>query len=199
MRVLTEKNAAPKKERNDKPKRFLTLLHLKTRLQNLFLISIMMTFLPAPSHPSLSASPANQVQQIADEFTEEEKSKQIAELFEFGDKLVDSKKYDFAIAAYEQIFMLDPENRKASAKLDLVRKMMSEEYKHESGIVKQVYDAEAEERIRNYWVQVRDYLQQEKFGQARFALEKILLLDPENKEAQKLHDELSQGRPIGKG
>ena len=146
-------------------------------------------------HPlaSLSASFESETsRKLAEEYTEEEKKRYTVELLALGDELFENKNYEYAMAAYEQVFLFDPDNVKASAKLDQLKKQMGREKRDETGIVKEVYDEEARERARTFWNQAMDYLKQEKYAQARFTLEKILLLDPENQEAQKLYEDLKK-------
>ncbi len=140
---------------------------------------------------SLSASEEEAaVRKLSEEYTTDEKTRYTAELLALGDQLFENKNYEYAMAAYEQVFFFDPENAKASAKIDLLKKQIAREGKDETGVVKAVYDEEAKERVREYWVQAQEYLKSEKYGQARFALEKILLLDPMNQEAGKIYEEL---------
>lgn len=156
-----------------------------------YLITMTTIFLAEPIL-SLKAEPAKEgeAHKLAEEYTQKEKTKYVKELLELGDQQFDQKNYDQALAAYEQVFSMDPENKKASAKLDILKKQMMKEGKDETGVVKEIYDEEAKERIRGYWADVQAYLKNKKYGQARFTLEKILLLDPFNQEASSLYEKL---------
>ncbi|MBI4387968.1 MAG: hypothetical protein HY582_02870 [Candidatus Omnitrophica bacterium] len=162
-------------------------INLHTRL----ILIMILTYLLNPT-PGVSLADHDAPKKLEQEYTQKEKEKQITELLELGDSLAEAKDYNYALAAYEQVFLLDPNHRKASAKIDLLKKRMAHEGRDETGVVKAVYDEEAKERVRKLWVEVRNCLNKERFGQARFALEKILLLDPENQEAQKLYQDLKQ-------
>lgn len=164
---------------------------LKTHSLFFFLIMMTLNTLPYLSF-SATENESNDVRKLASEYTKEERRKYAQELLDLGDELFEQKNYDYALSAYEQVFLFEPENQKASAKIDILRKQMKKEGKDETGILKGVYEEEAKERARTYWTQLQEYLKQEKYGQARLALEKILLLDPLNEQAQKLYEELKQ-------
>lgn len=133
----------------------------------------------------------SQVERLAREFSEEEKQKQITELLLLGDQLVENKDYNRANEAYEQVFLLDPENIKASAKIDVLKKQMMQEGRDEASVVSKVYDEEIQERIRRYWEEIRENLRQKKIGRARLGLQKILLLNPMDRQAKELYEQLS--------
>jgi len=133
-----------------------------------------------------------QVKKLEKEYSAERAETTIDQLLQLGDELRDEKKYKQALEAYEEVFTIDPGNVRASAKIDVVRQVMQREGKDETGIVKGVYEEEAKNKVISYWTEIRDYLKEEKYGQARFTLEKLLLLDPFNQEAIQLHETLSK-------
>ena len=156
----------------------------------LFLL-LMLTVSVFPFEGYLWAKTADRVlQQVESDMIETEKKNQMEELFQLGDELLERKNYDRAVEAYEQVFVVDPENVRASAKIDMVKKQMMHEGRDETVVVDQVYEEEIQERLKNYWKQSRLFLKQGKIGQARFTIQKILLLDPLNREAQALYDKL---------
>lgn len=160
-----------------------------------FLIAIMISNLFSAS--TMIASPEqDEAIKLADEYTKEERQKHVSELLALGDQLFDEKNYTYALAAYEEVFLLDPDNPKASARIDRLKKQASRDGKDEIGIVRGVYEEQAKERVRKYWLEAREYLKEKKYGQARFAVEKILLLDPESKEAIALYEDLKK---VGRG
>ncbi len=142
---------------------------------------------------TLKANP-EKIREIEAEFSREEKNRQVKDLLMLGDQLMDAKDYARSLEAYEHVFTLDPENVRASAKIDLLKKQIGKESKSEAGVVGAVYDSEIQGRIHQYMVDVKNYLQQEKISQARLSLQKILLLDPFHKEAQKLLNQLEAGQ-----
>ena len=185
------------KKRSKKPTE-----HFPTYVTNHFthlLIMIAILFSEPSSSLAALVNQKEAVQKLAEEYTDEEKIRYAQELLELGDQLFEQKNYEQALAAYEQVFLMDPENRRASAKIDILKKQMMKEGKDETGLVKEIYDEEAKERIRDYWIQARDYLKNQRYAQARFTLEKILLLDPLNQEAQDLYQKLKQKPAAGQG
>lgn len=145
----------------------------------------------------LKANPApGKIHELEAEFSKEEKKRQVKELIVLGDELIEAKDYKRALEAYEHVFTLDPENLRASAKIDLLKKQVQKEGKNEAGIVGAVYEEEIQNRVHQYMTETKEYLQAEKLGQARLSLKKILLLDPFHKEAQQLLIQL-EGDPNG--
>ena len=146
---------------------------------------------------TLRLSPKAYAQEkLIEDYSAEEKKQKVKELLTLGDELFDQKIYDQALEAYEEVFTLDPKNRKASAKIDLLKEQMMKEGKDEAGVVNAVYEEEENERTKKYWAETRDYLKEHRYGQARFSLEKILLLDPFNEEAKDLYEKL-KAKPAG--
>lgn len=127
---------------------------------------------------------------VLEELTASEKKEMIESFLREGDELLDSKEYDAANASYERVFILDPHNMEASKRIDRLKKQMLDEGKSETELVTHVYDAEIEARVHYYWNRANKLVEQKKWGEARLTLEKILLLDPEHSEAQKLYKEV---------
>ncbi len=186
------KNESAYFERTYKKNEFKITKLFSNTLSKLFVSILIMTTITLTLPLSLSAAieTDDQVKKLAEEYTQEEKRQKGIELLNLGDELLDKKDYDEALATYEQVFLMDPENRKASAKIDILKKQMTKEGRSEAGVVKAVYEEESKQRVRGYWSETREYLKNKKYGQARLALEKILLLDPVNQEAQDLYEKL---------
>ena len=123
--------------------------------------------------------------------SKEEKRSMVDELFAEGDKHFDQKNYNLANAAYESVFLLDPDNVKASQKIDHLKKQMLLEGKSETQLVTRVYDSEIDLRVREYMKEAKVFIKEGKLGRARFTLQKLLLLDPLHEEAQKLYDQVA--------
>ena len=168
---------------------FFSLVHPSFTHTVFYLLIMFTIFLETPT-TGLSAPSEKKAHELAEEYTAQEKVRYAKELLQLGDEQFDQKNYDQALAAYEQVFLMDPENRKASAKIDILKKQMMKEGKDESSVVKKIYEEEANDRVRGYFAEAKEYLKSRKYGQARFTVEKILLLDPLNKEAQALYEEL---------
>lgn len=141
----------------------------------------------------LKANP-EKIREIEAEFSKEEKNRQVKDLIMLGDQLKENKDYTRALEAYEHVFALDPENVRASAKIDLLKKEAEKENRSEAGVVGAVYEAEVQDKVHQYMKETKAYLEAEKMGQARLTLQKILLLDPFHKEAQELLNQLEGDR-----
>jgi len=159
---------------------------------SLLLMTMMLTVLPSTVRMGLASKEMADVKKLAAEYSKEEKSREVKELLALGDEMRELRRYDDALIAYEQVFLFDPMHVQASAKLDLLKEQIRKEGKDEIGIVSGVYEEEIANRVREYWEEVRTLLEQEKYGQARFTLEKLLLLDSINEEAIKLHEMLQK-------
>jgi len=127
---------------------------------------------------------------VLEELSPEEEREMIESFLNEGNEFFKVKEYDKANAAYERVFVLDPENIKASGRIDRLKKQMMAEGRSETELVTHVYDAEIEARSHYYWNKSQNLVREKKWGEARFTLEKILLLDPMNKEAEKLYKEV---------
>jgi tetratricopeptide (TPR) repeat protein len=141
----------------------------------------MMVFAEATAHPKAT-----------EELTTPEKQGMIQELMAEGDRYSDEKNYNLANAAYESVFLLDPENQDASARIDRLKKRMLKEGKLETELVTRVYDSEIDARVRTYLSQAKEFIKTGRMGQARLALQKLLLINPLHEEAGKLYQTLSR-------
>lgn len=148
-----------------------------------------------PTNLKADPDPAK-IRELEAEFSKEEKNRQVKDLIMLGDQLIEMKEYGRALDAYEHVFTLEPENTRASAKIDLLKKQVEREGKAEAGVVGGVYDEEIQNRIHQYMSETKEYLQTEKIGRARLSLQKILLLDPFHKEAQALLNQLEGDHKI---
>ena len=127
-----------------------------------------------------------------EELNDEERRQMVIEYLKEGDRYFDQKDYDASGAAYEQVFLLEPQNVIASERIDRLKKQMLKEGKSETALIGRVYGTEIEARTRFYWTQASRLLKEGKKGQARLALEKLLLLDPLHKEARRMYEEIKK-------
>lgn len=138
----------------------------------------------------LSLAAAMSDSKVIEELTPAEKQSMIQELMAEGDRYVDEKNYNLANAAYESIFLLDANHQGASERIDRLKKRMMKEGKSETDLVTRVYDSEIDMRVRTYLKQAKEFMENGKLGQARLALQKLLLINPLHDEAAKLYREL---------
>ena len=133
-----------------------------------------------------SASP------VIEELDREEKQMMISQLLEEGDRYLKEKNYNLANASYESVFLLEANHLEASQRIDRLKKRMVQEGKSETELVTRVYDAEIEGRVQVYLKEAKQLISEQKLNQARFTLQKLLLVNPLNEEARKLYDDLGQ-------
>ncbi len=146
------------------------------------LVSVQMSLLAATQEQSATI----------EEMSSEEKKDMVKEFLKEGDRLKDQKDYNLANAAYESVFLLEPENVEASKRIDRLKKIMVKEGVSETQLVTHVYDEEIGIRVKQYLNQSKEFIKRGKFAQARFTLQKLLLIDPLHKEGSKLYEEVNQ-------
>ena len=129
---------------------------------------------------------------IVEELSSEEKEMMIKESLAEGDRLTERKEYNLANASYESVFVIEPNHIEASKRIDKLKKLMVKEGISETQLVTRVYDEEIEMRVRQYLAQAKDLIEQGKLAQARFNLQKLLLVSPLNEEGTKLYEQINQ-------
>ena len=129
---------------------------------------------------------------IVEEMSKEEKKTMTEQLLMEGDRLVEKKDYNLANATYESIFLVEPGHVETSKRIDRLKKIMVKEGVSETQLVTRVYDQEIDIRVKRYLKQAKDFVKRDKLGQARFNLQKLLLIDPLHEEANKIYKEVNQ-------
>ena len=127
------------------------------------------------------------VVKVIEELDQEEKEELVEDLLARGDQYAAGKNFDVANEAYESVFLLDPNNKRASERIDFLKASILKEGRSETRLIGGAYDLEIEARVRVYWKQTQELMTNRRWGQARFTLEKLLLLDPLHKEAEHAH------------
>lgn len=127
---------------------------------------------------------------LVEEFSPQERATQAKIWFERAQGLLKARHYDDALSAAEKVFTYDPQNTGASKLIDEVKKQGYREGKREKLVLTQEYQDEENERMESYRNEARQFMKEGRLGMAKVALEKILLLNPDNPEAQKLYDEI---------
>ena len=156
----------------------------------LWLFPVAIFFVIGECGTVFSAPQANPV--ITEELSKEEKQTIVKQLLEEGDQYVERKDYNLANASYESVFLLEPNNLEASKRIDRLKKRMLGEGRSETELVTRVYDAEIEQRAQQYLEHAKQFMAQQKWGQARFTLQKLLLISPLHEEANKLYKGLNK-------
>ena len=140
----------------------------------------------------LVASPPPSSSTIAEDLNSDEKREMIKQLLVEGDRQMAAKNYNMANAHFESVFLLDPAHVVASRRIDRLKKQMVKEGHQETELVARVYDSEMDERVRQYLMEAKQLLKGQKLAQARFKLQKLLLLNPLHGEANKLYHEVNR-------
>ena len=98
--------------------------------------------------------------------------------------------YEQAILSAEKVFLYSPHNEKASRLIDEVQRQALDEGVNGANSLNQSAKNEAKERIAQYRSQALQWMKEKRYGGARLALDKILLLDPANNEALQLKKQM---------
>ena len=130
-----------------------------------------------------------------EEFTPEEKDSEVRTWLERARALSAAGQYEEAILAAEKVFLYDPENQEASGVLDEIKQSAGKQGQKENLLVDAIREGEIQGRLERYRQQARTWVAQGKWGAARLAVEKILLLEPEDPEALKLHQKILSRQP----
>ena len=127
-----------------------------------------------------------------EEFTDDQQSAEIQALLERSRSLLQMGEYDEALNAAEKIFSYEPENLEASRLVDQIRQSALKDGKAEMLIRNKIARDEGSDRVGEYLKEARHAVAVKQVGLARLTLDKILLLDPENKEALEMRRQLNE-------
>jgi tetratricopeptide (TPR) repeat protein len=131
-----------------------------------------------------------------EELSPQQKGDAVKTWLERSRELFDLGQYDEALLAAEKIFLYDPENLEASRFIDKIQKEAYRAGKGEGLIMKQMMEGEIQERVAQYQKQAKAWMDAGRWGAARLAVEKILLLEPENREALDLYEKIKERRNL---
>ena len=134
---------------------------------------------------------------VPEEFSHDEQSAEVRALLERSRSLLEMGEYDEALSAAEKIFSYEPENAEASRLIDDIRKTALKDGKAEMLVRNKIAKDENSERVGIYLTEARKSIQTGRVGAARLALDKILLLQPENEEALKMRSQLNEHANYG--
>lgn len=123
---------------------------------------------------------------LPEELTLRERAARAKTLTERGRGLLQANELGDAMRAAEKALQLDPENLEASHLMDDVKEKARRQGREESLFVQNLYQEEINARIQRYTQDAETWTQEGKWGAARLAVEKILLLDPKNSEGLRL-------------
>ena len=135
-------------------------------------------------------------QRPLEEMTEDETSQAVKLWLERSKTLLSLGQFDQAMLAAEKVFIYDLDNQRASQLIDRIRKQAVKDGKAESLIVKRMYQREMGERVAQYRVQAKEWIEMGRWGAARLTVEKILLLAPDDSEANRMYMQIKERRAL---
>ena len=138
------------------------------------------------SEKYLTGNPSPALTQPTEELDSREKEIQTKTWLERSRAFLEINQFEDALLAAERVFQFDPENSEASRLIDEIKEKARKQGKEDSLFLQSLYQEEVEKRIQRYTKQAESWLQDKKWGAARLAIEKILLLDPENEKGRRL-------------
>jgi len=121
-----------------------------------------------------------------EELKHDEKALRVKTLLERSRSLLQMNLLKEANDTAEEALQLDPDNLEASTLLDAVKEKAQKLGREESLFLQDVYEEEITSRIERYTQQAEEAVTAKRWGAARMAVEKVLLLDPANARAKKL-------------
>lgn len=130
--------------------------------------------------------------QFPEEMEKKEKNETAALWLERAESLLQMGKLNEAAAAAETVFQYEPGSVAASELLDRIRAEAIRSGRREDAVMNSVYDGEIRERVHDYLQQAEKAFSEGRYGKARFSIQKVLLLEPENRRANRLHEQIMQ-------
>lgn len=131
---------------------------------------------------------------IPEEYNDRERADAIKTWLERASSFLEMKRYEEAMISAEKVFLFDASNPQASRLIDKIRNEALKEGKGEVVVLQRMYQREIKSRIDRYLAEAKEALSINRIGTAKLSLEKVLLLEPENKEALKLYKTLTDTR-----
>lgn len=113
-------------------------------------------------------------------------------LLERSRSLLEQGELEEALRNAEEVFRYDAGNTEASHLIDNIRERAKKEAREEQLFLEQLYQEEIDARIKRYLEEAKYSMDRKKWGPARLALEKVLLLEPTHREGKQLLSLLEQ-------
>ena len=128
----------------------------------------------------------------AEGVSEESNKTEVKNWIDRSKSLLHQNQYDLALFAAEKVFVYDANNREASLLIDDIKDKAVKNGKADTLFLSKMYKEEVGERVKNYRSEAKQLLSEDKNEQAKFNLQKILLLEPEDPEALRLFSDLQK-------
>lgn len=123
-----------------------------------------------------------------------EKSLQVKTWLERSRSYLELEQYEEARQAAGEVFRLDPQNVQASRLMDKINLTARERGGEDQAFLDRLYQEEMEARMRRYAQEAELGIREKRWGAAEFAIEKLLLLDPQNADGHRLLAVLEEQR-----
>lgn len=130
----------------------------------------------------------------------EEKQLEIDRWLERARTLQSYQQYEQATLAAEKVFQYDPQNVRASRLIDELRHQALDEGGRDVQAIKKSAREESRDRVARYLRQAQEGLKTGRYGAARLACDKVLILDPTQEEAIAIKNQIRNrlGHEAGK-
>ncbi|MBI4398137.1 MAG: hypothetical protein HY586_03330 [Candidatus Omnitrophica bacterium] len=129
------------------------------------------------------------------QMSRDEKKEWIRRFLVEGDRLAGLGLYDLAVEEYEKVFLLEPDHRKASGRIDAAKrnfiKNQKQIWKDEDRWIEEQYQKRTEMLLG----QVEQFIGAKNYSSARRLLERLMRLEPRNKRAKELWRKLKEAAP----
>jgi tetratricopeptide (TPR) repeat protein len=136
------------------------------------------------------------IPQAVEEMNADEKSTEVKTWLERSRALFGRNDYDLALFAAEKVFIYDPDNRQASELIDEIKEKAIKEGKADVLFLNKMYKEEIADRLEKYRDQAKGLAGEGYYGQARFTVEKILLLEPDDPKALRLYQKILEQEEV---
>ncbi len=125
-----------------------------------------------------------------EEFTPDEKSEEAKTWLERSKLLVQLHQYEEALSAANNVFVYDPHNQEASELVDDINQTALREGQREILSNQKSIHSEVQTRMLRYRMQVKEAMQSGKWGAAKITVQKMLILQPEDREALRIQEQI---------
>lgn len=129
---------------------------------------------------------------VPEDLSGAEKDAEAKTWLERSKSLLEIEMYEQAYSAAEKVFLYDPDNREASELLDRIKSRAFKSGKGQMIGLEKARQENIRQRITDYRKQAENWLNQGRLGAARLAIEKILILSPEDPDGLELRKQLDK-------
>lgn len=131
-------------------------------------------------------------EKLREELTQEEKLEEARLWMDRAQSFLELGQYEEALFCAEKVFLYDSSSPQASQLIDKIRNQAVRKGKDEVSWIVRMKQEEIGQRIQLYRQTAEEALQEGRWGMAQLAVEKLLLLNPEDSEGLRLYDEIKQ-------